>query len=80
VAQSVLQQARSYVASNAAVVEHLADQVMLPLALARGGRYSIELVSQHARTKAEIIARFLPVNVTFEAGDNCAICVVKLVD
>lgn len=77
VAKSVLQEARRYIASNAAVGEHLADQVMLPMALAGGGRYSIERVSQHARTNAEVIARFLPVNITFEAGDRCAICVVQ---
>lgn len=76
VADSVLQEARRYVASNAAVGEHLADQLMLPLALAGGGRYSIERVSQHARTNAEIIARFLPVSIAFEAGDHCAVCVV----
>jgi RNA 3'-terminal phosphate cyclase (ATP) len=77
VAKSVLHEARRYVASNAAVDEHLADQVMLPMALAGGGRYSIERVSQHARTNADIIARFLPVSITFEDGDNCAVCVVR---
>jgi RNA 3'-terminal phosphate cyclase (ATP) len=80
VAKSVLQEARGYVASNAAVGEHLADQIMLPMALAGGGRYSIEQVSQHARTNAEIVARFLPVSITFEAGDNCAMCVVEPTD
>jgi RNA 3'-terminal phosphate cyclase (ATP) len=80
VAKSVLQEARRYIASNAAVGEHLADQLMLPMALAGAGRYSIERVSQHARTNAEIIGRFLPVSITFEAGDNCAICVVKATD
>ena len=77
VAESVLDEARRYDASNAAAGEHLADQVMLPMALAGGGRYSIKRVSQHARTNAEIIARFLPVSITFEAGDNCAVCVVE---
>lgn len=76
VAQAVLDEARRYVASSAAVGEHLADQLMLPLALAGGRRYSIQLVSQHARTNAEIIALFLPVRIWFEDGDNCAICVV----
>lgn len=76
VAKSVLQEARRYVASHAAVGEHLADQLMLPVALAGAGRYSIERVSQHARTNAEIIARFLPVRIEFEAGESCAVCVV----
>lgn len=77
VADSVLHQARGYLASNAAVGEHLADQIMLPMALAGGGRYSIERVSQHARTNAEVIALFLPVSITFEEGDRCALCVVR---
>lgn len=77
VAESVLHQARGYLASNAAVGEHLADQIMLPMALAGGGRYSIERVSQHARTNAEVIALFLPVSITFEEGDRCALCVVR---
>lgn len=77
VAKLVLLEARTYIASSVAVGEHLADQLMLPMALAGGGRYSIERVSQHARTNAETIARFLPVSITFEAGDNCAVCVVK---
>lgn len=77
VADSVLHQARRYIASNAAVGEYLADQIMLPAALAGGGRYSIERVSQHARTNAEVISRFLPVSITFEDGDRCAICVVR---
>jgi RNA 3'-terminal phosphate cyclase (ATP) len=77
VAQLVLDEARAYIASGAAAGEHLADQLMLPLSLAGGGRYSIQLVSQHARTNAEIIARFLPVRIGFEDGDNCSICVVE---
>lgn len=77
VAQSVLQEAQRYIASNAAVGEHLADQLMLPMALAGAGRYSIERVSQHARTNAETIARFLPVRFRFEAGDNCSNCVIE---
>jgi RNA 3'-terminal phosphate cyclase (ATP) len=76
VAKAVLHEARRYVASNGAVGEHLADQVMLPMALAGGGRYSVEQVSQHARTNADIIGRFLPVRITFEDGDRCAVCVI----
>jgi RNA 3'-terminal phosphate cyclase (ATP) len=77
VAQSVLQEVRQYLASNAAVGEHLADQLMLPMALARAGCFSTERVSQHATTNAETIARFLPVDIMFEDGDNCAVCVVR---
>jgi RNA 3'-terminal phosphate cyclase (ATP) len=77
VANSVLEDTRRYIASAAVVGEHLADQIMLPLALAGAGRFSIERVSQHAITNAEIIGRFLPVSIAFEEGDNCSVCVVQ---
>jgi RNA 3'-terminal phosphate cyclase (ATP) len=77
VARSALEDARRYIASNAAVGEHLADQLMLPMALAGAGCFSTERVSQHALTNSDTIARFLPIDIVFEDGDNCAICVAK---
>ncbi len=71
VAKSVIQEARRYIASGAAVGEHLADQLLLPMALAGGGRFTADTISQHALTNAEVIARFLPVNITFaEDGER----------
>ncbi|QYF95926.1 RNA 3'-terminal phosphate cyclase [Massilia sp. PAMC28688] len=66
VAKNVMDEARRYIASGAAVGEHLADQLMLPMALAGGGEFSADTVSQHAITNAEVIARFLPVAITFD--------------
>lgn len=66
VAKNLLQEVRRYIASGAAVGEHLADQLMLPMAVAGGGCYTTETVSQHSMTNAEVIARFLPVKITFE--------------
>lgn len=77
VAKNLLQETRRYMASTAAVGEHLADQLMLPLALAGGGRFTTEAVSQHAITNAEVIGRFLPVSISFEAGENRSTCFVK---
>jgi RNA 3'-terminal phosphate cyclase (ATP) len=65
VAKQALQEARHYIASGAAVGEHLADQLMLPMALAGGGCFTAQSVSQHSITNAEVIARFLPVRITF---------------
>lgn len=76
VARRVLQEVRRYIASNAAVGEHLADQLILPFALAGGGRFTTDLVSQHARTNAEVIARFLPVEISFAAADHGHLCVI----
>jgi RNA 3'-terminal phosphate cyclase (ATP) len=80
VAKAVLQEVRRYIASAAAVDEHLADQLMLPMALAGGGRFSVARVSQHALTNADIIGRFLPISIGFEASTDCAVCVVKARD
>ena len=65
VAAHALREAREYLASGAAVGEHLADQLLLPMALAGGGRFTAATVSQHALTNAEVIARFLPVHIAF---------------
>jgi RNA 3'-terminal phosphate cyclase (ATP) len=53
--------ARSYLASGALADEHLADQLLLPLALAGGGSFTATKVSLHARTNMEVISLFLPV-------------------
>ena len=51
--------------TGAAVDPHLADQLLLPLALAEGhSRFTTSAVTQHLRTNAAIIQQFLP---------NCAI-------
>jgi len=76
VADQVLAEAQAYMASGAAVGEHLADQLMLPLALAGSGRITLPVVSGHAATNAAVIARFLPVSVGFEQGARASICVV----
>jgi RNA 3'-terminal phosphate cyclase (ATP) len=76
VAQGAVMEAERYLKSGAAVGEHLGDQLMLPMALAGGGRYTIDHVSQHAITNAEVIARFLPVAVSFEQGERLSTCTV----
>ena len=56
---------RRYLESDAPVCEHLADQLLLPLALGAGGRFRTGPPSLHARTNAEIITRFLGDVVAF---------------
>lgn len=65
VARKALAEAQDYIASGAAVGEHLADQLMLPLALAGGGQFTAAAVSQHALTNAQVIKRFLPIDFHF---------------
>jgi RNA 3'-terminal phosphate cyclase (ATP) len=76
VAKQAVQDARFYMASGAAVSEHLADQLMLPMALAGGGQFTVDRISLHARTNAEVITRFLPVRIAFEAGERHSTCTI----
>ena len=76
VAKHLLQEVRDYIASGAAVGEHLADQLMLPMALAGGGKFSTTRWSQHASTNAEVISRFLPVAFDLQAGEKMSICTI----
>ena len=77
VAKRLLNEVRRYLASGAAVGEHLADQLLLPMALAGGGAFTATTISQHALTNAEIIARFLPVTIRFEQHEHAALCTVS---
>jgi RNA 3'-terminal phosphate cyclase (ATP) len=63
--------ARSYLVSGAVAGEHLADQLLLPFALAGGGVFTAEKLNRHSRTNIEIIRCFLPVDfVTTEVGGH----------
>ena len=76
VARQVVQRARRYLMSRAAFDEYLADQMMLPLALGGGGRFTLDEVSMHARTNAQVIETFLPVRFTFDQLDGVDRCTV----
>lgn len=65
VARRVAHAARRYLNAEAPIGEHLADQLMLPLALLAGGVYRTLEPSRHARTNAEVVERFLPGAVRF---------------
>jgi RNA 3'-terminal phosphate cyclase (ATP) len=68
VAEDVVMRARRYLASEAAVGEHLADQLLLPLALCKGGVFSTLPPSRHTRTNIETIAHFLPTRISIQEG------------
>ncbi|GAB3469963.1 RNA 3'-terminal phosphate cyclase [Massilia terrae] len=77
VARAVVKDVRRYLASEGAVGEHLADQLMLPMALAGGGRYTTASISLHARTNAQVIERFLPVRFEFGEQGGVHTCLVE---
>jgi RNA 3'-terminal phosphate cyclase (ATP) len=76
VARQAVQRARQYLCTSAAVGEYLADQLMLPLALAGGGGFTVDEVSMHARTNAQVIETFLPVRFGFGQRDGVDYCTV----
>ncbi|MGZ3182760.1 MAG: RNA 3'-terminal phosphate cyclase [Telluria sp.] len=77
VARLAVEQARGYLGTDAAVGEHLADQLLLPLALAGGGRFTSTCFSPHATTNARVIERFLPVRFEFAAAGDVHVCSVR---
>jgi RNA 3'-terminal phosphate cyclase (ATP) len=76
VAREAVQRARRYLCSTAAVSEYLGDQLMLPLALAGGGGFTVDEVSMHARTNAGVIELFLPVRFEFARHEGADACIV----
>jgi len=63
VAGEAVEELRRYLDPQVPVGLHLADQLLLPLALAGGGRFLTLPLSSHARTHVEVIRRFLPVAI-----------------
>jgi len=66
VATDACGQVREYLACEAAVGEHLADQLLLPMALAGAGSFTTRTVSSHCRTNAAVIEKFLPIAFEIE--------------
>lgn len=77
VALRAVREARHYLQSEGAVGEHLADQIMIPLALAGGGRFTTSHVSLHTRTNAQVISAFLPVRFAFAEQAGLKVCSVR---
>jgi len=61
VIRELAEQVRAFLESRAVVEKHLADQLLLYVALAGGGRFTTDEVSHHCRTNMEVVQAFLPV-------------------
>lgn len=70
VVSDLVKEIRRYLTSSAPVGEHLADQLLLPMALGAGGEFLCTNVSLHTRTQAEIIEKFLEVEISMERVDE----------
>jgi RNA 3'-terminal phosphate cyclase (ATP) len=63
VAAKVAQEARAYIASGVPIGIHLADQLLIPVALAGVGRFRTGPLSRHTTTNLEVIRQFLDVEI-----------------
>lgn len=66
VAGEVVAEARCYLDAGVPIGEHLADQLLLPLALAGGGSYVTTAPTPHTMTNIAIIHKFLAVRIAIE--------------
>jgi RNA 3'-terminal phosphate cyclase (ATP) len=73
VARRAVRQARRYLEAPVAVGEHLADQLLVPMALAGGGSFTTLPLSSHAVTNIEIVESLLDVEVTREEISEAAV-------
>lgn len=63
-------QLKRYLASGAAIGEHLCDQLLLPLALGMGGKFTTTTPSQHTLTNIHVIQQFLDCEISIRELDH----------
>jgi RNA 3'-terminal phosphate cyclase (ATP) len=63
VAERAVAEAKEYLETDAPVGQHLADQLLIPLALAGGGSFLTGPLSLHTTTNIKIIRKFLDVDI-----------------
>jgi RNA 3'-terminal phosphate cyclase (ATP) len=73
VAEEAALELLSFLQGEAALDRHLADQLVLPMALASGpSHFTTECVTQHLLTNAWVVNQFLPGRVDVEGGEGQA--------
>lgn len=63
VADAAIDQAVDWLHSGAAVAEHLADQLLLPMVLAGGGSFTTPRMTEHLHSNISVIERFVPLAI-----------------
>jgi RNA 3'-terminal phosphate cyclase (ATP) len=66
VAKSAVEATRIWLEAGVPVDEHLADQLLMPMALAGGGSFRTTKPSLHTNTNAEVIQRFVTIPIRTE--------------
>ncbi len=72
VADGVARAARLFHQGEAAIGEYLADQLLLPMALAGSGNFTTSKLSSHLKTNIEVIEKFLDVQFRIEESAKLA--------
>jgi RNA 3'-terminal phosphate cyclase (ATP) len=70
VAKRAVKSVQEYLAFNVPVGRYLADQLLIPMALAGGGKFRTLSPTQHTTTNAEIIKKFLDVEIAINEYDQ----------
>jgi RNA 3'-terminal phosphate cyclase (ATP) len=63
VAEQAVKEARQYLKTGAFAGEHLADQLVVPLAVAGGGSFTAVRLSRHMTTNVEIVGKFIDIDI-----------------
>lgn len=66
VARKAVDEVEMYLSADVPVDHHLADQLMVPMAMAGKGCYKTLSLTEHSRTNLKVIAEFLNCNVNVE--------------
>lgn len=75
VAERVVRAFRRHLAAGVPVGEHLADQLLLPMAMAGRGRFRTFAPSRHSRTNARVIESFLDREIRFVEEEGGSVLV-----
>lgn len=59
IADHLAKDVKLYLSSQAVADEYLVDQLLLPLALGQGGEFTAQCISEHTRTQAVMIEKFI---------------------
>lgn len=70
VVREVADPAKDFLASSAAIDHFLADQLLIYMAISKGGSYTTNELSTHLTTNIETIKQFLPVDFKTENQDR----------
>ncbi len=70
VADRAIDPLRQWLASGAAVAEHLADQLLLPMALAGSGSFTTTHLNDHLQSNIKVIQRFLALEIRVSKSER----------